>query len=433
MVENILYISTTYKLTVNMRFPAIFFLLIITLFIASCSKDDNSSSGVVIKGKLPFGGIKKSADLYSSGSGYSLADTKSIMVFNSSGGYELFDISSSDFSVRAMQGTATALVFLGPENAFIGCLQAGGLNVLPLVSLKDGDNTVINLDMLTLQGTNVIPSSNPIGNEIDLNQDEIDRFRQFGAFFESLSQNIDADANGIPDLVEDKALFLSTMFDIYCGKWGLNNTPPQVIDTTNLHINHGLRVFGKKGIAPSDHIYTLTGPEGAPYNDISVSHNTDAPDGFIAFFRRDAPAPPGYPYGSIFLPFANGKYTLTLDNKPYSLVYSKVDAMYYFVLALPTVHTNNNNEITSVTIEYRDLKGRTIDPENFVYQTMVQLNAGATQIDQIGTMWESPESKTNTELYNFVPKVKIIESNVSGINVNYLDMVGNSYTINFKR
>jgi hypothetical protein len=416
-----------------MKYIKILFLLYIPFLIISCSKDNIGNSGVIIKGMIPSGSARKGAEMTASNTTFSLADTKSIMVFNSSGGYELFDIADKAFSVRALQGTATALVFLGPDNAFIGCLQAGGLNVLPLVSLTDGENTVINLDMLKLEGTNVIPANNPIGNEININRDEIERFRQFGAFFESLSQNIDTDSNGVPDLVENKALFLSTMFDIYMGKWGLNNTPPEVIDTSRIYINHGLRIFGKKGIAPSSQSFTLTGPEGSPYNDIEKSHYADAPDGFITFFHRPAPAPPGYPYGSIFLPFAKGKYTLNLDGKSYSLVYSKVDAMYYLVLAIPTVHTNDKNVITSVTIEYRDLAGRTINPENFVYQTMIQLNAGASQIEQIGTMWENPEAKTHTELYMFVPKTNIIESNVSGINVNYLDLVGNAYFINFKR
>lgn len=416
-----------------MKYLKILFLLYIPFLVISCNKENIGNSGIIIKGIIPAGGARKSADLNASGTTFTLADTKNIMVLNSSGGYELFSISDNSFSVRAIQGTATALVFLGPDNAFIGCLQAGGLNVLPLVSLTDGENTLINLDMLKLVGTNVIPANNPIGNEININQDEIERFRQFGAFFESLSQNIDTDGNGVPDLVENKALFLSTMFDIFMGKWGLNSTPPEVIDTSRIFINHGLRIYGRKGLAPSGQAFTLTGPEGSPYNDIEKSHYADAPDGFITFFHRPAPAPQGFPYGSIFLPFANGKYTLNLDGKSYSLVYSKVDAMYYFVLALPTVHTNEKNVITSVTIEYRDLKGRTINPENFVYQTMVQLNNGASQIEQIGALWESPDSKTNTELYMFVPKTNIIESNVTGINVSYLDLVGNAYTINYKR
>jgi hypothetical protein len=363
---------------------------------------------------------------------YTLADAKKILVFNSSGGYQLFNIVDSSFAARALQGTACALVFLGGDNLFIGCLQSGGLNMLPLVSLKDGDKTVIDLSKLTLEGSNVIPSNNPIGDEINLNPAEIERYRQFGAFFESLSKNIDTDGDGIPDLIDRKGLYVSTIYDVNCGMWGLNNTAPEIIDTSHLTVNYTLRIWGEKSIIPQNTEVTLSGPEGSPYNDIEKSYYTPAPDGFITFFRRPA-ATYGNPYASSFLPFGNGKYDLHLDNKTYSLLYSKVDAKYFLIQALPTVHTNDNNEITSISVEYKDMQGETINPENFVYQTMVQLNNGVKQLEQIGTLWENPEAKTNTELYNYIPKSKINESELTGINVCYLDLVGNSYNIVFRK
>jgi hypothetical protein len=79
------------------------------------------------------------------------------------------------------------------------------------------------------------------------------------------------------------------------------------------------------------------------------------------------------------------------------------------------------------------MQGETINPENFVYQTMVQLNNGVKQLEEIGTLWENPEAKTNTELYNYIPKSRINESELTGINVCYLDLVGNSYNIVFHK
>jgi hypothetical protein len=409
-------------------------LLVISSLILSCSKDNSTNTrGIIIKGTISARALQKNTTLKDANAAYTLADAKKILVFNSSGGYELFNIEDSSFAARAMQGTAAALVFLGIDNSYIGCLQAGGLNVLPLVSLKDGDNTVIDLSRLTLEGTDVIPSNNPIGKEINLNPEEIERYRQFGAFFESLSQNLDADGDGKPDIIDNKALYVSTIYDIYCGMWGLNSTAPEIIDTSRFFVNYTLRIWGEKSIIPQNTEITFSGPEGSPYNDIEKSYYTIAPDGFITFIRRPANAPPGYPFGSSFLPFGNGKYNLNLDNKTYSLLYSKVDAKYFFVLALPTVHTNGNNEIISISVEYKDCNGGTINPENFVYQTMVQLNNGGNQLEQIGALWESPEAKTNTELYNFVPSKKINESELTGINVCYLDLVGNSYNINFRK
>jgi hypothetical protein len=215
--------------------------------------------------------------------------------------------------------------------------------------------------------------------------------------------------------------------------WGMNNTTPEIIDTSRLFVNYTLRIWGEKSIIPQNTEISLSGPEGSPYNDIEKSYYTIAPDGFITFIRRPVIAPSGYPFGSAFLPFGNGKYNLILDNKTYSLLYSQVDAMYFFVLALPTVHTNDRNEITSISVEYKGINGETINPENFVYQTMVQLNDGGNQLEQIGVLWENPDAKTNTELYNFVPVKRINEAQLTGINVCYLDLVGNSYNINFRK
>ncbi len=115
------------------------------------------------------------------------------------------------------------------------------------------------------------------------------------------------------------------------------------------------------------------------------------------------------------------------------MLYSKLDAKYFFILSLPTVHTNDKNEITSISVEYKDFSGNTINPENFIYQTMIQLNNGGNQLEQIGVLWESPEAKTNEELYNFVSVRKINVSELTGINVCYLDLLGNSYNINFRK
>lgn len=116
------------------------------------------------------------------------------------------------------------------------------------------------------------------------------------------------------------------------------------------------------------------------------------------------------------------------------IYYSKVDAKYFFLLAVPTVHTNANNEITSVSIEYKSPAGEIVNPENFVYQTMIQLGSvNFYQICQVGALWENPEAKTNNELYNFVPPNPVQISELRTIVVSYLDLVGNSYSITFIR
>jgi hypothetical protein len=407
-------------------------MLSILFVIISCNKDDNQgsgSTGIVIKGTIS-GNVLKSAKLKTANL-LSLSDAKKVLVFNSSG-YKLFDINDSAFTAKAVSGTATALAFLDEENKYIGCLSSGGLNVLPLVGLKDGDNTIIDLSTLTLDGTSVIPSNNPIGNEINLDEGEIARYKELGSYYESLSKNIDSDNDCIPDILNKKDFNISTIFNIYCGTWGLNDSLPHVYDTSKFFINYIVRIAGGKAVIPANPTIVLTGPENAPYTDIKQSHYATGPDCFIAFFQRETNAPPGLPFGSAFLPFQRGKYTVALDAKNYTLNYSNISAKYFFILAEPTVHTNNANEIVSVSIEYRDMDNSLVNPENFVYQTMVQLNDQQyNQIFQIGTLWENPEAKTNTELYNFILPHPIPLSDLYGLTVCYLDLIGNAYNIGF--
>ena len=405
--------------------------LAVAITIAGCSKDkeSNNSTKILIKGT-----ISQSGNLKSAGSileGPSLSDAKKVLVFNSTG-YELFTINDSAFTAKAISGTATALAFLDADNKYIGALCAGGLNVLPLVSLKDGDNTVIDLSHLTLDGTRVIPANNPIGNEIDLNADEIAWYKELGAYYESLSKNIDADNDGVPDILSKKEFNISTLFDIYCGSWGLNDTPPQINDADHIFTNYAMRIAGGKALIPSNESIVLSGPEGAPYSDITQPHYATGPDCFIAFFKRETPAPPGYPFGSAFLPFAQGIYTVTLDNKNYTLNYSNINAKYFFILAEPTVHTNGANEVVSVSIEYRNMDHVLVTAENYVYQAQVTMEGfQGERLCQVGALWENPEAKTNTELYTFTLPEPVPLAKIRTVGVCYVDMIGNAYNTGF--
>lgn len=405
------------------------YLFATVLVLAGCGTNDDSSSDipkVVIKGTLSDVGQKKSDQVLS------LSDARKVLVFNSSG-YNLFSISNNSFTAEAAMGTATALAFLDNDNRYIGCLSAGGLNVLPLVSLKDGDNTVIDLSTLTLEGITVLPANNPIGNEINLNEDEVARYKALGTYYEALSKNIDADNDGVPDLLSKREFNISTVFDICCGMWGLNDSPPVVNDASSVFINYSMRITGAKSLIPANQTIKVSGPEGAPHNDIKQDGYTVAPDCFISFFNRQAPSPSGSPFGSAFLPFMAGKYTVTLDAKDYTLHYSNINADFFLILAKPTIRTNSNNQVVSISVEYTDRNQVPVISENFVYQTMVQFTRKqSTLVNQIGALWESPEAKTNTELYHFVLSEPIPLSELDHVTVCYLDLIGNAYNIRWR-
>jgi hypothetical protein len=407
----------------------VFVILFATL---SCSKSDNSKLNVpriVIKGTLSSSNLNSRA--LNAVNQLSLTDAKKVLVFNSTS-YKVFDIVNNSFTANAVSGTATAIAFLDANNQYIGCLNAGGLNVLPLVSLKDGDNTIIDLSTLTLTGTSVVPAMNPLGNSILLNNEEIAWYKELGGYYESLSKNIDADNDGIPDILSKSDIGLSTIFNISCGPWTLDNASMQVVDTNHIFINYILRIGTGKTLKPVNTNVIVSGPAGSPQNDITQMGYSFGPDCFIASFCRQALATQGNPLGSVMLPFEKGTYTVTLENKNYTLNYANISAKHFFILAKPTIHTNSNNEIVSVSIDYRDTENNFVTAENYVYQTQVTLDGPQTQLVQMGALWENPEAKTNSDLYHFTLPTPLPLSQLSRLSVMYLDIIGNSYNIGYQ-
>lgn len=400
--------------------------------ILSCKKNNDSTHNVpriVIKGTLSGSNVKSRA--LNTTNALSLSDAKKVLVFNSTS-YKIFDIVNSSFTADAVSGTATALAFLDANNQYIGCLTAGGLNVLPLVSLKDGDKTIIDLSTLTLNGTSVIPANNPLGNSILLNTAEIAWYKELGSYYESLSKNIDVNNDGVPDILSKSDIGVSTIFNISCGPWTLNNASVQVVDTNHLFINYIMRICTGKTLKPVNTNVIVSGPAGSPLTDIKQMGYSFGPDCFITSFCRETSSFQGNPLGSVMLPFGKGTYTVTLENKNYTLDYANISAKHFFILAKPTIHTNSNNEIVSVSIDYRDTENNFITAENYVYQTQVTLDGPQTRLVQMGALWENPEAKTNSNLYTFTLPTPLPMSQLSRLSIMYLDLIGNSYNIGYQ-
>jgi hypothetical protein len=402
--------------------------LAISVLILSCSKnhDSDDSTKVVIKGTISTSANVKSSRL-KAGSSLSLSDARKVLVFTSNS-YSVFNIENGSFTAKAAAGTACALSFLDANNRFIGCLQAGGLNVLPLVSLKDGDNTVIDLSTLTLDSTNVIPANNPLGKEIGLTDKEVQWYKEIGAYYESISKNIDVDNDGVIDILSNKGIRVSSSFGLYAGKWGVNDTPPLPYDTSSISIGYSMRIATGNAIVPSSaNNVVLSGPTGDPYNDITQLRYDNTHDCFLVFFKRT-----GMDVTN-FLPFKKGEYTLTIDKNSYTIDYATVCPFIYLILAEPTIHTNSNNEITSITLDYKHFDGSAVNPNNFVYLMQLQIGAENNQSCTLGASLYSNESSADAEKYTFIPTKTIQLSNVFYLDTYYEDLLGNEYNILWKK
>ncbi len=215
-------------------------ILISCILVTSCIKNNFDVDRILIKGKLEAGNKSKSASPGLKGVASDLLDAKKVLVFYGNR-YDLAEVSDGSFSVNAETGKLTALVFHDGSNRYIGNIFAGGLNMLPLGNV-DESVTAIDLNTLTLDGTSVIPSHDPIGEEIDITNEEAIRYRELGTYYESLAKNIDANNDGVPDILNKKEIRINSQFRIFGGSWGVNNTPASLFDVSQLRINYAVRI-----------------------------------------------------------------------------------------------------------------------------------------------------------------------------------------------
>jgi hypothetical protein len=412
----------------------IIFLLVITLLLSGCNKDnsgtDDSATGkVTIKGTISASGTKRGTGTKAGGS-LSLADAKKVMLFRGSS-YSISDIVNNSFSVSADAGSANALVFLDKDNKFIGVLCTEGLNVLPLVGLNNGDKTIIDLQTLTMPGDSIVPLHNPFGDEINISPAELESLRAVGSYYESLAKNIDADGDGELDILSNKQISLTFHFNLYIGKMGLDNVPPDAVNEQNLYINYGIELAGGTNLGTVSDGSVLTGPEGDPSTDIKLwgfANTVNSRQAFLISFIRQGLVQPGNPMGNNFLPFKKGIYTFTpYQGTSMKLHFSNVDARANLIIVSPTLNTDGNGKIVSVSFKYAFPNGTEVNPENLISDFMLQF----INTDNQQFLVVRPVADHGYYKYTFPSPVDL--ERLKGMDLFYYDLLGNYYNNNWKK
>lgn len=411
----------------NMRNLIILFAFLFTLI--SCSKDKNSGGqGIIIKGKISQSGSMKGGETKSLNT-IPLSDAKKVFIVDLDNGHltsDIIDITDGSFTASASMGMATALVFLDANNKYIGTLASRGLYLLPLNKLAEGENTSIDLADLTLSGTSVIPSHDPFGNEIIISDDEINRLKALDGFFETLAKNIDANNDNILDILNDKQLFIKTRFWVKANHWGLNSTAPTMSGIDYNSLGYQMELDGGKGFNKPNSII-VTGPVENPYNDIATQFiNADGMGGFYSGISRT---------GGLF---QKGTYSINIDGYNCSLIYSNTDASLNQLFVLPTLHTNSEGKVTSITLEYKLPDGTSIDPINFLTDVMIQFVDDA-QNQYFTSPWMA-NANTGQHIgehvegvFTYTPDSPVDISHLTGITIPYNDLLGNTYFINWSK
>jgi hypothetical protein len=421
--------------TCIMKKTILLVLISMAVIISSCKKDknkkDNNSNDnnsinkhVTIKGKLA--GSKKHCD------SLSLSDAKKILVFgglNLHGGYQggglalsMVDIVNGAFTATSNIGTATALVFLDINNKYIGTLSMQGLNMLPLGDLIHGDSTTIDLSTLTLVGNSVVPSHDPLGNEIIITQAEINSLKETEGFFESLAKNIDADNDGVLDYLSNRQIFVKSLFYIKAGTFGTNTTQPFIADSAVSTIAYAMNVSGGAGFVTPDTV-RIIGPEGNPNINcgINVQNTSDNGHGWNIGTARQGN-----------LPLDSGIYDLYLDGTPYTFSFSDIDAKYNLVFVTPTLNINSSGQLVSFSLKYQHSDYTNVNPDNIITNIMLQFNDSTChQIYNSPTIFSSDyaiNGNYGTGFYSYTLPSPVDISTLRFIDVGYNDLLGNGYS-----
>lgn len=399
--------------------------LLLIIFLTSCEKDYVYIKKIRLKGQISAAervSDDKSRALHA---GFTLADAGKVLIFYGNE-YDLVSIKSDgSFSGRAPLGSASCVVFLTENNQFIGSLFVGGCYLLPLVGLDD-DVKEINFSTLTLSGTRVIPANDPIGSTIILTEEELAFLREVDSYYEALAKNIDMDNNGTPDVMEGKLIQLYETNSFKGGVWGTDTQAPILTNPAQISLDYGIHMVGpnvwlsntSNSVAENAQ---LSGPAGNPHSDIINSGNSyiNNKEFKLNFARANVTQ-----QNTTYLPFDDGLYTLSIDNKQLTFNYIQVNMAPYLILAVPTLHINSSNQLTSISIQYQLPDGSLVVPRNV-------MSSG------VDVRFANQEIRTSTnakydddyDYYTVELETPVDMNSIQDLSLSYFDILGNQYNV----
>jgi hypothetical protein len=172
-------------------------------------------STIKLKGNLPSQSVSLASRLMNffipPAYAFSVSDVAKVIVFSRSGYYHISNVASGSFSIDATLNEPVILVFAGATNNFLGYYELpNGLASIPLVNVKS-DVTTIDLGALTIAGQVATSANNPL-DQTTLDTNAKASMVNTGLFFSALAKNLDADANAVIDILENKYYRIQPLF-----------------------------------------------------------------------------------------------------------------------------------------------------------------------------------------------------------------------------
>ncbi|MDD4961410.1 MAG: hypothetical protein PHX07_04160 [Candidatus Marinimicrobia bacterium] len=390
-------------------------------------------NAVTLKGTIPPASMSKTSPA-GTDSILSINDAVYVMVFYGNH-YEIEGIAEGAFSIDAEAGRVLIVAFLDSAYHYIGNLFCGGLQMLPLVGLSDGENTVIDLQDLTQDGYSIIPAHDPLGNEILLGETEITFLKKMGAYYASAVKNIDTDNDGIPDILSQDQIILSSSFEMQGGIFGTDIRTAAPFDSVEKDICYSLRSEGGKNVNPEQAPIRLSGPAGEPYDSI-VTWQEYYPGGgdFIAsFYHYTENDSHMFSQISSATPFRFGTYTITIGSHSVrTLEYASAGADAFLLIAVPTIRCNAEGRLTSIDVQYRFPDGRPVDPDLLITDISFEFEntepGDNARMFNIGELYDLKGAREGMDFHSVSVFPARDITGLFRINVRYTDLLGNGYS-----
>lgn len=410
----------------------IFLLLLVLSFVGCDVFRTIFGNAVTIKGTIPPTSMNKTLSAGTEDT-LSINEAEYVMVFYGNH-YEIADIVDGAFSIGAAPGRVLIVAFLDSGYHYIGNLFCGGLQMLPLVGLSDGESTVIDLQDLTQDGYCIIPAHNPLGNEILLGETEIAFLKKMGAYYVSVAKNIDTDNNDIPDILSQDQIILSSGFEMQGGVFGTDIRTAAPFDSAGKNIGYFLRSEGGKNVSPEQADIRLSGPAGDPYDSI-VTWQQDYLGGgdFIAsFYHFTENNTHLFSEISSPTPFRFGTYTMTIGSRPgRTLEYANAGVEAFLLNAIPTISCNAEGRLSSIDVQYRLPDGSPVDPDLLITDISFEFEntepGDNARMFNIGEIYDLKDAREGMDFRSVDVSPARDITGLFRINVRYTDLLGNGY------
>jgi hypothetical protein len=356
-------------------------------------------------------------------------------------------IGSTGFSleVGVEKGRPLGMVFINTAGEIAGCLttvvtSTDTLSLLPLTKVREG-TTAIDLQTIHFStdtyGNIAVPTYDPVQSdrEIPLSSSEKKTAAKMSKILAGILKNADVNGNGTVDFLEGKYFRLNIQYHLNAGKvpyGAADGAYNATVFTTSTLNGFYTRCVVYPDHDDRDNNFPLTFPAGYTWSHGTATgvsgytQNTSGPVGGTAF-----PVDGTYTVDASSI----GEGTLTFN------VYGQEDAVENLVIPFPTYHVTNG-KLTSVTWKWKlrnDITGPDIDPEAFISDLSIQVNANGVRMynsyggNDARYTW-SGERLTGAEGMHTIGVNNLSWASDCGrIDFAYNDKFGNHVVVQFER